>query len=552
MSIFGRTNITKYDPSQPRDATGKWTDDGGISSLGTRGSRGYEFVSPNEGSETFAGAVSSLDSSRQQALLAASRNVDRVAGIDGTDRSIIGAWSDGAENSIMTTVNDSDYGKLKLAAAMKAHLANQKQALVFQEDKAGPAKLLSFDATGDLHVIHDTLINDGVAFHTLVPTEDGKGAKVYVVDMDGSAIPHVIQAANTFKSEVSYQSGHAEFIGTQKEDGSDHEQRQDARRTYEDIIGESSVQGATAKWQGVHNRWGSTLQADRYPDAGTDSGSASGGGRGVPGVREAQARAAEAADGKVALIGLPQTPLKVGRDYYVPGPIGAIRDVAESYMKSAGMPYSPPRDYRKVDPMRAKRIASEYDAMKDDPDDPATKASYAALAKETIAQWHAAKASGLKVEWIKAGQADPYGKSLRLAAIDVAEHNHLWAFPTDLGFGQGEAINNKNPLLADSGETIGGRKCLVNDVFRVVHDYFGHFKEGNGFRADGEDNAWRSHAAMYSKAAIPAMTSETRGQNSWVNFGPYAEHNKHATPGDTHYAPQKIGIMPEWTSIEGR
>lgn len=56
---------------------------------------------------------------------------------------------------------------------------------------------------------------------------------------------------------------------------------------------------------------------------------------------------------------------------------------------------------------------------------------------------------------------------------------------------------------------------------------------------------------MYSKEALPAVTSETRGQNSWVNYGPYGETNKTANAADTHYAPQKIGIMPAWTWEEG-
>src|SRR5262249_10272335 len=82
--------------------------------------------------------------------------------------------------------------------------------------------------------------------------------------------------------------------------------------------------------------------------------------------------------------------------------------------------------------------------------------------------------------------------------------------------------------------------------------YFGHFKEGVGFRADGEENAWRSHAAMFSELARGALTSETRGQNSWLNYGPPAEHNKTASPADTIYAPQKVGLMPAWTVNEGR
>lgn len=88
---------------------------------------------------------------------------------------------------------------------------------------------------------------------------------------------------------------------------------------------------------------------------------------------------------------------------------------------------------------------------------------------------------------------------------------------------------------------------MANDLFRIVHDYFGHLKEGYGFRAAGEDNAWRSHASMYSDLARPAMTTETRGQNSWVNYGPHGEKNRTASAADTVYADQKVGLMPEWT-----
>jgi hypothetical protein len=52
---------------------------------------------------------------------------------------------------------------------------------------------------------------------------------------------------------------------------------------------------------------------------------------------------------------------------------------------------------------------------------------------------------------------------------------------------------------------------------------------------------------MYSDLARPAMTTETRGQNSWVNYGPHGESNRAASAADTTYAPQKVGLMPEWT-----
>lgn len=48
------------------------------------------------------------------------------------------------------------------------------------------------------------------------------------------------------------------------------------------------------------------------------------------------------------------------------------------------------------------------------------------------------------------------------------------------------------------------------------------------------------------------MTSETRGQNSWVNFGPHAEANKGASGADTIYAENKAGLLPEWAWENGR
>jgi hypothetical protein len=235
------------------------------------------------------------------------------------------------------------------------------------------------------------------------------------------------------------------------------------------------------------------------------------------------------------------------------GPNETARQVAADYAKSVGIDYNPPKQYAEVDEARATRIAAEYDKMPHAPNDPKVKASYDAMIKETLAQWEAIKKTGLKVEAIPAGAPNPYEASPRLAVLDVNENNHLWFFPTEEGFGTAETADidiSGNPLMAPTGEILNGHKMLANDVFRVVHDYFGHIKEGVGFRADGEENAWRSHSAMYSDLARPAMTAETRGQNSWVNYGPYGEHNRKAK-GDTIYAPQKTGIMPDWVMSEG-
>lgn len=224
--------------------------------------------------------------------------------------------------------------------------------------------------------------------------------------------------------------------------------------------------------------------------------------------------------------------------------------VARAYMEAAGLPYEPPTEYAKVDVDRARRIAEAFDAMKHDPHDPEVKAAYDQMVREVAAQYQAALDSGLKVEFV-VGE-DPYAGNPRAMTEDVRQNNHMWVFSTRDGFGSDASFDPKdNPLLAETEFEISGQKALANDLFRAVHDYFGHVKEGVGFRAGGEENAWQAHRAMFSPLAARAMTTETRGQNSWLNYGPHGETNRTAKVEDTHFADQKIGLLPEWVTNEG-
>jgi hypothetical protein len=227
------------------------------------------------------------------------------------------------------------------------------------------------------------------------------------------------------------------------------------------------------------------------------------------------------------------------------GPNPLIRGLAAQYMADHGLTRPPVTDFVKADPARGAQIAQAYDAAPHAPDDPAVAKSYQALINETKAQYGYIKQTGFTPEFIPSGSADPYAASPRLATEDINRNNHMWVFPTSSGFGTDAAAPAGHPMLADSGETIGGQPATNNDIFRVVHDYFGHAKEGVGFRADGEENAWRQHAQMYSDEARPAMTAETRGQNSWVNYGPNAQGNATANGAQTVYAPQKATILPD-------
>lgn len=77
--------------------------------------------------------------------------------------------------------------------------------------------------------------------------------------------------------------------------------------------------------------------------------------------------------------------------------------------------------------------------------------------------------------------------------------------------------DSSHPYLAKVDPLTGINE---NEKFRAVHDYYGHLgtEKPNQFGPKGEENAWMSHKQMYSPLAEPALTAETRGQNSWVNY----------------------------------
>lgn len=233
------------------------------------------------------------------------------------------------------------------------------------------------------------------------------------------------------------------------------------------------------------------------------------------------------------------------------GPIPMVVKTAKMYAAHVGIPLRRQRDYVSVDKGRAARIAEAYQAMQHQPTDPAVQSAYRAMADETIAQYKYVAASGLKIEALKPDQPNPYAAGPRAVLADIAA-GHIWFFPTEQGFGTENQFDaSDSPLLEKTGiKSDDGHDMLVNDMFRVVHDFFGHGMEGSGFGPRGEENAWQAHLRLFSESARPAMTSETRGQNSWVNYGPHGEHNQ-ANPRETVFADQKTGLMPSWTWQDG-
>ena len=237
-------------------------------------------------------------------------------------------------------------------------------------------------------------------------------------------------------------------------------------------------------------------------------------------------------------------------------------DIARMYMNNnAGIlgiiPDAEVLAVSQLDEVNSKMIADAYENLVDDPTNPEVRAAYEALADEIGLQYESILERGYNVE-IWEGEGEPYANSAEMIE-DVRDNKHMYIFGTEGGFGEAgitQAQRDANAMLADTPYTdVNGKQLVVNDLFRFVHDFFGHTEIGNGFGPVGEENAWLAHARMFSKPARLAMTTETRGQNSWVNFNESLRREDGSVPkrGDDDYIPlserpfadQKMGLMAE-------
>lgn len=207
------------------------------------------------------------------------------------------------------------------------------------------------------------------------------------------------------------------------------------------------------------------------------------------------------------------------------------------------------------------QIAREYSQLKtDNLSDPRVMRSYEALSKKVVAQFDDILRTAKVESWEQPGQ--PYKNSAEMQH-DLINNNHLYYFPTSEGYGQGDGnYAQRHPMLQDSGrKDINGRPMLVNDVFRAVHDAIAHSAFGLQFGPAGEEAAWRVHSATIEDPwARQALTAETRGQNSWVNFqdkhmgpeGPLKKGDQGYVPfAEREFADQKADILPWRDSLTG-
>jgi hypothetical protein len=129
-------------------------------------------------------------------------------------------------------------------------------------------------------------------------------------------------------------------------------------------------------------------------------------------------------------------------------------------------------------------------------------ASYQQLGKENAQQLDRMLNEGINLSYHK-GDLNYAGSPQMLEDALINRHMYTYA-----GGEPHELLNRIDPYTG----------LNENQVFRAVHDYYGHGPTGANFGPRGEELAFGSHSQLYSPLAKMAAATETRGQNSFVNY----------------------------------
>ena len=243
--------IFKFNPYHGEG--GRFSTGDSAASVQSRIPAGVQFVSPNvaEGTDMHY-ASGALKSPEQKDAIASFEKVDAILGTQGAHMGALGAWSDGAENSVVQfTGNNLPLEKLQVSASMKGYLAEQKAVVAFKAGE-GTAKMHTFtvEKMNDPKVLSDKLVALGIPFHTLIPA--GSGFQVMAFS-DGSSKKEgaslssaVTRAAKAFQTKHDYMRGTGSFIGS-------WDTREEGRTEYQKVIDAYVAKNPEvgSKWQAL-------------------------------------------------------------------------------------------------------------------------------------------------------------------------------------------------------------------------------------------------------------------------------------------------------------
>lgn len=216
-------------------------------------------------------------------------------------------------------------------------------------------------------------------------------------------------------------------------------------------------------------------------------------------------------------------------------PVDFVAEGAKRFASEQGLNWKQPSNQLQVDHQRGRAQERAYRAALVSPEDhPGIKESYAAATEHINKQYdfmtRPVEQGGMGITH-ETVHDDPY-PTPQAMADDLRQNRRIRTYATATT----AAGDKQAPTLqAFDNDT--------NDKFRAVHDVFGHGAIGRGFSRHGEEAAYVSHKQMFPKEAHAALASETRGQNSYLNYGSESEF--------PNVGSRMVG-MPDWASKTGK
>jgi Protein of unknown function (DUF3626) len=230
------------------------------SNSGSFAPRNMGFVSPNiDENVDFTEAANRIQSHRTKLLMQADDEISEYFGTQTNETVGVGAWADGAEQSIIVD-GRGDYEAFKAHMALSGLLAEQKAVIAFTNDAKGPDSVYRLSVGNrPLKEVHADLLQAGVQFHTLRKGDHGVDVFVFSQGSEQEVQDAVAKAAESFGvDEVAVVRGYGEFIGS-------WDSREEGRAAYEAVLDgyEGTVPGHDGGWKALRDRWLPRLQAVR-------------------------------------------------------------------------------------------------------------------------------------------------------------------------------------------------------------------------------------------------------------------------------------------------
>lgn len=213
-----------------------------------------------------------------------------------------------------------------------------------------------------------------------------------------------------------------------------------------------------------------------------------------------------------------------------------FQSAASRYMQGKGLgEYTPVPADRQDNPRRSLATAKAYQEAQDAPESPTIRKSYEAMRQAVNDQYE-----------FMTKPEDQGGMGISVSVHDKDPYDFGWSGGDDKSSRKAleEDVQKNKHLKILGTKATGGHAYFSdeeNDRFRAVHDVFGHTAVGGSFSRHGEEGAYESHKQMFPPEAHEALTSETRGQNTYLNYG----------PGTFPDQSKKLIGLPKWAEGSG-